>query len=279
MKRDLRLIQDDEIDLREIIKTFWNEKILILSISLIFMVAGYVYGALQPKIYKTEITLREAPSYFLKPYGFNFISQSEKDIAKNFNNEVKLILSSFDTLVQFVENNNTTNNPKNYLKEKNISFDFKNNILNKYSLTYSQPLSGEAFLNDYIIFAHQQAVNSLKQELTQIIISEINNHQNHLEIANKINLENPILQTIKTVDDEPDPLFYKGTKVLTQQIIYLNMSLNKIKNLRLDYNPILQQPLRGSLITESPIIYAVITFLLGLFFSLMIVFIRSIVRR
>jgi LPS O-antigen subunit length determinant protein (WzzB/FepE family) len=55
---------DDEIDLREIIKTLWNEKILILSISLVFMVIGYVYGALQPKIYKTEITIREAPSSF-----------------------------------------------------------------------------------------------------------------------------------------------------------------------------------------------------------------------
>ncbi len=48
MKRNSRILQDDEIDLREIIKALWNEKILILSISLIFVVVGYVYGALQP---------------------------------------------------------------------------------------------------------------------------------------------------------------------------------------------------------------------------------------
>jgi len=40
MRRNSRNIQDDEIDLSEIIKTLWNEKILILSISLVFMVVG-----------------------------------------------------------------------------------------------------------------------------------------------------------------------------------------------------------------------------------------------
>jgi LPS O-antigen subunit length determinant protein (WzzB/FepE family) len=40
MKRNSRILQDDEIDLSEIIKTLWKEKILILSISLVFMVIG-----------------------------------------------------------------------------------------------------------------------------------------------------------------------------------------------------------------------------------------------
>jgi LPS O-antigen subunit length determinant protein (WzzB/FepE family) len=33
MKQNSRILQDDEIDLGEIIKKLWNEKILILSIS------------------------------------------------------------------------------------------------------------------------------------------------------------------------------------------------------------------------------------------------------
>jgi hypothetical protein len=61
-------------------------------------------------------------------------------------------------LVQFVEEANTINDFKNYLKEKNISIkeylpqlgirkfepviDKKNKISNKYSLTYAQPLPG-----------------------------------------------------------------------------------------------------------------------------------------
>jgi hypothetical protein len=87
-------------------------------------------------------------------------------------------------------------------------------------------------------------VTIFRQELKQNIINEINIHEQHLEIAKKIGLENTILQSIvegRSVINEPNALFYKGTKVLTQQITYLNKLLNETKNLTLDYNPILEQ--------------------------------------
>jgi LPS O-antigen subunit length determinant protein (WzzB/FepE family) len=86
MKRNSRILQDDEIDLGEIIKTLWNEKILILSISFFFMVAGYVYGALQPKIYKTEITIREAPSSLFEAYQAFFQNTTTTTHNNNNNN-------------------------------------------------------------------------------------------------------------------------------------------------------------------------------------------------
>jgi hypothetical protein len=258
-----------------------------------------VYGALQPNIYKTEITIREAPSSLFEAYRPFFSTQQQQQqqqqgIARQFNDDLKLNLLSLDTLVQFVENNNKISNFKNYLKEKDISainyfrgkfepvIDKKNNILNKYSLTYAQPLSGPSFLNDYIIFNQQQTMTIFKQQLTQNIINEINIHKQHLEIAKKIGLENTILQSMvegRSVVNEPDALFYKGSLVLTQQITNLNKLLNETKNLTLDYNPILEQASSPALITKSPIIYAAIALLLGLFFSLMIVFIRSIIHR
>jgi LPS O-antigen subunit length determinant protein (WzzB/FepE family) len=299
MKRNSRILQDDEIDLSEIIKALWNEKILILSISLVFMVIGYVYGALQPKIYKTEITIHEAHSSLFEAYRpFSSTQQQQQQqqqgIDKQFNDNLKLNLSSLDTLVQFVEETNKVNDFKNHLKEKNISprnyfrgkfnseIDKKNEIKNKYSLTYLQPLPGEVFLNEYIIFAWQQTMTTLKQQLRQRIVSEIELHQQHLEIAKKIDLDNPILQSMaegRSVVNEPKALFYKGTKVLSQKLIYLNKLLSETKNLTLDYNPILEQSSSGSLITKSPIIYAAIALLLGLFFSLMIVSIRSIMYK
>ena len=154
----------------------------------------------------------------------------------------------------------------------------KNNSPNKYSLTYLQPLPGPSFLNDYIIFNQQQTVTMFRQQLTQNIINEINIHQHHLDIAKKIDLNNPIFQSMpesRIVVNDPQALFYKGTIVLTQQITNLNKLLNEAKNLTLDYNPILEQASSGSLISKSPIIYAAIALLLGLFFSLMTVFIRS----
>ncbi len=44
MKCDSRILQEDEMDLREIIKILWNEKMLILSISLFFMVIALAFG-------------------------------------------------------------------------------------------------------------------------------------------------------------------------------------------------------------------------------------------
>ena len=250
-----------------------------------------MYGALQPKMYKTEITIREAPSSLFEAYRPFFSTQQQQGIARQFNDSLKLNLSSLDTLVQFFEETIAINDLKNYLKRQNISsrnylkgkFEAikDKNIPNKYSLTYSQSLPGPSFLNDYIIFAQQQVMTEFKQQLKQKIINEINIHQNHLEIAKKIDLDNPILQSRaegQSLVNEPGALFYKGTKVLTQKITYLNNILNETKNSTLDYNPILEQASSGSLITKSPIIYAAIALLLGLFFSLMIVFIRSLLR-
>jgi len=301
---------DNEINLSAIIRTLWNDKILILSISLIFMVAGYVYGRLQPQIYKTEITIRNAPSYLFDVYvpivkleqqeqkqqqqQQQKQQQQQQSIAAEFNDNLKLNLSSLDFLVKFVENNNKISDFKNHLKEKNTSeknyfngkfnsvIDKNKNITNKYFLIYTEPLAGETFLTDYIIFAQQQALITLKKQLVQSINNEIGLFQEHLEIAEKIDLKNPILQSMvegRSVINEHEALFYKGTKVLSQRLNYLNKLLNETKNLTLDYDPILQSASSASLVVMSPKIYGTISFFLGLFFSLILVFIRRILFR
>ena len=125
MKKNNTNLADDEIDLGAIIKLWWMEKILILSNSLIFMVAGYIYSTLKTKIYKTEVTLRHAPSYLFKSYRHLRITQTklnkEIDLAKQFNDQVKLNLLSLDTLVQFVKKNNKIIDFKNHLKEKKLA--------------------------------------------------------------------------------------------------------------------------------------------------------------
>jgi hypothetical protein len=77
----------------------------------------------------------------------------------------------------------------------------------------------------------------------------------------------------------PDALFYKGTKVLTQQITYLNKLLNETKNLTLDYNPILEQASPSTLISKTPNFFIVIALAFGLFLSFIAVFLRSIFQK
>jgi hypothetical protein len=82
----------------------------------------------------------------------------------------------------------------------------------------------------------------------------------------------------RSVFNEPEALFYRGTKVLSQELIYLTKLLNETNNLTLDYNPILEQASRESLITKSPIIFVFLGLVLGLFFSFITIFIKKILK-
>lgn len=299
MKQNNRSILDTEVDLRKILIQLWKEKILILFVCLAFMVVGYVYGTFQPKIYKTEIIIRYAPSFLFEPYR-SFLNltkeqQQQQDIATLFNNEFKFNLLSLDNITQFVEKNNEIGVFKSYLNKENIDArkyfkerlklvpNQENNIANRYSLTFQKPLPGEQFLNGYIIFIKQQTMEIFKQQLTQMIVNEINVHKQNLVFAEIINLENPILKSMNEGNtnynsNESAPLFYKGTKVLSQKLFYLNQLLNQTKDLTLAYDPILEKASVPSLISTSnpSLTFAAIGFLLGVFLSLIIILISFV---
>jgi len=287
------ILNNNEIDLDELIRQLWKQKIIIFFTSLFFLAAGYLYGTLQPKIYKTEIILLEADSSLFRSYDILLNKQQQQQqqgIVVQFNEEVKLKLLSLDTLFQFVENNNKISNFKNHLKEKDISvkkyfkgkFQLvvdKKNIKNRYSLAYSPPLPGEIFLNDYILFVQQQALITIKDRLIKLIIAEIDLYNQQLKIADSIKLQNPILKSVgesNIVFNELNTLFYKGSIVLSEEIFYLNKLLSKTKDLTLDYDPVLEQASVAELISISPTTFAFIAFFLGLFLSSIIILIRNI---
>ena len=53
MKKSNTHLINDEIDLRDLIRKLWKEKILILSISIIFGLLGYLYQLLKPQEQKS----------------------------------------------------------------------------------------------------------------------------------------------------------------------------------------------------------------------------------
>ena len=306
MKKNNFYLSDSEIDLGNLIKLIWRDKIIVLSTCIICGIFSYVYGFSQLKIYKAEIVLRDAPPSIFEVYrNFEIIekpqpqpqsqsqSQTRINIAQEFNDEFRVNLLSVDNLVQFVENYNKINDFKNNLKEKNISFrnyfkgkfqieeDKTKQISNKYSLTYSETFPAENFLNDYIIFTQEKSLIIFKKMLTQKILAQIKLYQQNLKIAENIDLKNPILQSMiegRGVINEPEALFYKGTKVLSQKLIFLNNLLNETQNLKLDYNPILESTLSAPVIKQSPKIFLFIGLALGLFFSFIIIFVKKLLK-
>ena len=190
-----RTYADDQIDLKEIVLTLWKEKFIILIITLIFTVAGYIYGTLQPKIYQVTITLRDVPEGIFEKYK-NLIGK-EKLSSTEFNNEFKINLASLNNLLSFVKQNKKLDEFKSYLKTNNIETEDyfwnklktttgKNSTLNQYSFTFSKPFPAKDFLSDYIFYTKQITENEFNKQYKDYIETEVEIYKQNLEIAKKL---------------------------------------------------------------------------------------------
>jgi LPS O-antigen subunit length determinant protein (WzzB/FepE family) len=138
-------IDDDQIDVAELIKTLWKDKILIVIICLIFTICSYLYGSSQSVLIKKNITLKDAEESLFHDIRLiqNNLILSNSDI-NIFNKIFKSNLMSLDKLILFTEKNNEIDNFKSHIRKKNISFEeYFNKKLNieisqlDYELKYS----------------------------------------------------------------------------------------------------------------------------------------------
>ena len=187
MKKNNSYLADDEIDLGDLIRIFWREKILILSISIICGLLGYLYASFQPQYFKTEIKLKNPPFHLFEPYTYLFTNNNNNNNNNNnfnnnnnnnnnFNNnnniaagqfisDFKLNLLSLDNLEIFVEESRDLDILKKFLKSRNISAKQyfvnkfgeakeKNIIIpNTYFLVSEKKILNEnTFLSNYVEF-------------------------------------------------------------------------------------------------------------------------------
>ena len=89
-------------------------KIINFIYWLYILIAGFVYGMIQPKIYKTDANLRVAPETLFVKYNLYL----QKNVEQIFDKELKLNLLASDNLIEFVEKNNQINELKSTLKKK-----------------------------------------------------------------------------------------------------------------------------------------------------------------
>jgi hypothetical protein len=191
---------------------------------------------------------------------------------------LKLNLLSSDNLIEFVEKNNQINEFKSTLKKNidareylKIKFNLEKNI---YTLYFEKILPGEDFLNNYIIFTKQKTEAIFIEQLISTLDSEINYYKQNLKFAEKIYLQDPILKS-QPQTYETKKLFYDGTKILSQRLIYLNELKNDASNLKLNYNPFVEKASAPHLVSKSTLVFVVAGFIVGLFISLIIIFIRA----
>ena len=309
MKKNNPYITNDEIDLGDLIKILWREKILILSISIICGLLGYLYASFKPQELKIEIKLKNPPYHLFEPYSQMFMipnnsqmfmipnsnnNSINNNIAEQFISDFKLYLLSLDNLEIFVEESRDLDIFKKYLKSRNISTkqyfanklgeEKKKNIIspNTFFLFFEKKiLDGDIFLNNYLEFTKKKNVTELKKNLKFTIENRINNTENALEIAKLVNLENPILKSAdrqNQVINEPEALFYKGTKVLSQSIVIDKILLQKLENDQFNYNHILDKGTALEINKTFSYIFLIMGLFIGFFLSCIIIFFKSALK-
>jgi LPS O-antigen subunit length determinant protein (WzzB/FepE family) len=300
MKKNNPYITDDEIDLGDLVKKMWREKILILSISIVFGLLGYLYASLNQEFkeeFKIEIKLKNPPSQLFEPYTHVFTNNksnnNNNDIAIQFISEFKLNFLSLNNIESFIDESREFDNFKGYLKSRNTSTKqyFTNRlkevteknliITNKYFLVFTKELDGDAFLNNYAQFIKKKTEFELKKNLKLSIINKITSLENALENAILINLENPILRSMNQTNqvvNEPEDLFYKGSKILSQEIIYAKKLLIKLENDQFNFNIISDKSLNSPVKEMPNLTYFAIGLMFGLFLSLGIIFFKDILK-
>jgi len=299
MKKNNPYITDDKIDLGDLTRTLWREKILILSISVICGLLGYLYATFKPEDFKTEIKIKNPPYQLFEPYAHVFTNNNNNNnnnnnIAGQFIFDFKLNLLSLDNLEIFVEESRDLDILKKFLKSRNISAKQyfvnkfgeakeKNIIIpNTYFFVFDKKiLDGNIFLNNYAEYVKNKNISEFKKNLKLTIQNRTKNTADALETAKLINLENPILNSIdrqSQVVNEPEALFYKGTKVLSQSIIIDKKLLQKLENDQFNYNPILDKGISLKINTISSYAFFAIGLFVGFFLSCIIIVFKSALK-
>lgn len=293
---------NDDISLDLIIIKLWNEKIIIILTCLFCLIIGIFFSTTQNK--DIEFTAHVKVNYpnqtpFL-PYSKIFQSSEFADLLsedtlltynKLFNKE----LFSVDNLVEFAIQNKKIDLFKEYLNKKDITikkyfakdkfsrvFDFKNNeIPDIFSLTFSETLDGEVFLDEYIIYTKNKSIKLHLIDIHSIINDILTHYKYNLEIAENIDLEIPLIvdnvgaKKLKFYEGQID-LYHRGYKVLRQQYNYIKNFNEMIKEETFDYNPILDKSIIVSSNSKNILIYPLLSVIFGFILSFIIIYLRTI---
>ena len=251
MKKNNYYLSDNEINLTDLIRVIWKQKILILFITTIFVLSVNIYNKLINLVpnngdikYTTIITIKSDQNFFQKYQPYSFLSLNESKIL--FTNIFTFNVTDLINFQIFFEKAQSKEYDefKTYLQKKNISIQnyFKTNsgnvieknikIENKFFLTYTKPLIGSNFVNDYLEFIKNKTNEEYKNILKISIQNNLNLHKKSFVYAKLIGLDKPILSNNALHHD----FFYLGTTILTQKISDLENLLIELEKDQFHYD-------------------------------------------
>ena len=132
------------------------------------------------------------------------------------------------------------------------------------------------------MFVKQETEENFKNQTFILLSSKISDHEKNLEVSYEINLKDPILTSMvegNTVVNEPEALFYRGSKVLERQLIHLKNLKSEIKEFSIDYNLILDKASPIAQISTPARNFIIPSFFVGMILSFFILLVRNSYKR
>jgi len=278
-------------------RKLWREKILFLYISIVCSLLLYLfsnYRLEQNDKQKIDFWIANPPDHLFVAYEKLNLKYSLENLNIKFSRIFKKNLLMPNNLASFVEKSNEFKDFVEFLKSENITIlqYFQNNRLqnvnkknknieNNYFLFFPKKLDGSTFLINYIKFTQKNSTTELKKYLKLIIEDEIKMHHDALKLAKVIGLKD-FVQFEKNseikIADLKDNLYYHGSEVLSQKIIFLETFLRQFENEEFNYNIISEGP---TVIKAQPpsLLYILSSgLLIGLFISFIIIFFKNILN-
>jgi hypothetical protein len=283
----------NELNLKYIFFQLSKNKIRIIFSTLLIFIIILVFGFYY--IQRNIQNLNKVAAYVKLPY---FSYQKIEIVKKKFTGNINLDTGNifftqadfFDQFVQYIEY------PKNfseyiYLEQKKYNLKFKdlleaeeftnNNFKylksrdgDRIFLNYPPAIDGPKLLNDYYNFVTLNLTNRFVTEvLDRALVIQVN-LINNLEIAKKLNIIFPLLETSLKKDDS----YREGTVVLLSKIENNQKIIDSIKNYNFQINDqvSINQVVQNLPITKPQLIF--LSFLLSLSISLFIYLIIIFLR-
>ena len=292
MKKNNSNLADQKLDLGDLIRVLWREKILIVFVSSICGLLGYLIAFSNPTVFsktqeiKVNFTITDNNKILINKYKV-LISQNTYKHTNSFN----ITYQNYDLFFLnpyffkfFLENNQKFVNFTGYLKSRDITveqyftkrkFDkFQTPLINEnnYFLIFTKEFDENFFLDNYLEFINQKINLQIKNEFKTIIEQEIAYIEMVKESRANLNLNsNPIMFSKENI------VFLINPEILLNNInnlrkIIIELEKDQFSSIIIKKKNEKQEPHNSKkILVNAGIIF-------GLGFSILIIFLKSVFK-
>jgi hypothetical protein len=275
----------------DIIYSIYKDRILILIIIVVcFLLSIFLYNP--EKTYTAYIKIKKPPSDLYIEYAFD---------NKKFFLNYKENLLSLDSLENFSNSTDKYDNFKKYLKSKNInsrqffSTNFFSNTSSKFGNVKTNgkiiedlyfldfPIESEIndFLNNYVEYIKRETISDFKKNQLEIYKNTLKNLESNLQIAKKVNYDNPILkinEKFEIVAKDEDQ-FYLGQEILKIKIQNLNKLMQSLINEEFNFSITRDSALTVKSVSAKNERFYILSLIYSFFLSLIIIYIKNTIKK